>query len=176
MAVSQLNDLKVKALRQLGYLDKQLNVNECLFWKTFSNKTEYDDLKKEWLAAIGFNKATLVDSYYAYLRSQGYTGSIPDMEWKALVAGTLYFSPLTLFAAGEQGAWYDPSDLSSLFQDSAGTTPVTAIGQPVGKMNDKSGRGNHVIQAIAGQRPTLQQDGSGKYFLSCDGVDDGMAT
>ena len=34
--------------------------------------------------------------------------------------------------------WYDPSDLSSLFQDSAGTTPVTALEQPVGLMMDKS--------------------------------------
>jgi hypothetical protein len=44
----------------------------------------------------------------------------------------------SLFAAGEQGAWYyDLSDFSTLFQDSAGTTPVTAVGQPVGLMLDK---------------------------------------
>lgn len=48
------------------------------------------------------------------------------------------WSPLALFAAGEVGVWYDPSDLSTLFQDSAGTTPVTALGQPVGLMLDKS--------------------------------------
>ena len=47
------------------------------------------------------------------------------------------WSPMALFAAGEQGAWYDPSDLSTLFQNSAGTTPVTALGQPVGLMLDK---------------------------------------
>lgn len=47
------------------------------------------------------------------------------------------WSPLKLFASGEQGAWYDPSDLSSLYQDSAGTLPVTALGQPVGLMLDK---------------------------------------
>jgi len=44
----------------------------------------------------------------------------------------------SLFANGEQGAWYDPSNLSTLFQDSAGTTPVTALAQPVGLMLDKS--------------------------------------
>jgi hypothetical protein len=44
----------------------------------------------------------------------------------------------SLFANGEQGAWYDPSDLTTLFQDSNGTTPVTADGQPVGLMLDKS--------------------------------------
>lgn len=44
----------------------------------------------------------------------------------------------SLFANGEQGAWYDPSDLTTLFQDAAGTTPVTAVEQPVGLMLDKS--------------------------------------
>lgn len=35
-------------------------------------------------------------------------------------------------------AWYDPSDFSTMWQDSAGTTPVTALGQPVGLVLDKS--------------------------------------
>jgi hypothetical protein len=48
------------------------------------------------------------------------------------------FSPASLFAAGEQGVWYDPSDFSTMFQDSAGTTPVTAVEQPVGLLLDKS--------------------------------------
>ena len=50
------------------------------------------------------------------------------------------FNPLSWFAAGEQGAWYDPSDLTTLFQDAAGTTPVTLspMEQPVGFMLDKS--------------------------------------
>lgn len=63
------------------------------------------------------------------------------------------FSPATLFAAGEPGGWYDPSDLSTMFQDSAGTTPVTATGQTVARINDKSGRGNHLTQATAASRP-----------------------
>ena len=48
------------------------------------------------------------------------------------------FSPLSLFSGGAPGAWYDPSDLTTLFTDSAGTTPVTAVEQPVGLMLDKS--------------------------------------
>ena len=48
------------------------------------------------------------------------------------------FNPRTLFSASEPGAWYDPSDMSTLFQDAAGTTPVTAVGQPVGLRLDKS--------------------------------------
>jgi len=43
----------------------------------------------------------------------------------------------SLFSAGEQGIWLDPSDFSTLYQDSAGTTPVTAVGQPVGLALDK---------------------------------------
>jgi hypothetical protein len=64
------------------------------------------------------------------------------------------FSPASLFTTGEPGAWYDPSDLTTLFQDSAGTTPVTTPGQSVGRMLDKSGRGNHATQSNAAQRPT----------------------
>jgi len=52
------------------------------------------------------------------------------------------FSPETLFTGGADGAWFDPSDPSTLFKDSAGTTPVTTagqpVGQPVGLMLDKS--------------------------------------
>jgi hypothetical protein len=56
----------------------------------------------------------------------------------------LAYSPGELFGLSEVGVHYDPSDLSTLFQDSAGTTPVTASGQPVGLMLDRrvlSGRG-----------------------------------
>lgn len=47
------------------------------------------------------------------------------------------FSPLSLFAAGEQGALYEPWDFSTMFQDSAGTTSVIAVEQPVGLILDK---------------------------------------
>ena len=60
-----------------------------------------------------------------------------------------------LFANGEQGVWYDPSDFSTLFQDVAGTIPVTGVEQPVGLMLDKSGRGNHASQPTATSRPVL---------------------
>ena len=55
-----------------------------------------------------------------------------------LVRGGGSASPASLFAASEPGAWYDPSDLTTLFQDSAGTTPVTGPNQTVGLMLDKS--------------------------------------
>lgn len=86
------------------------------------------------------------------------------------------FSPTSLFTSGAQGAWYDPSDFSTMFQDWQGTTAVTATGQPVGKILDKSGNNNHLYQGTAGNRPLLQQDGSGKYYLDFDGTNDYMFT
>lgn len=48
------------------------------------------------------------------------------------------FSPLDLFSSGETGVWYDPSDFSTMFQNSTGTTPVTATGNSVGLLLSKS--------------------------------------
>jgi len=48
------------------------------------------------------------------------------------------FFPGNLFLTGAAGAWYDPSDFSTLYQTSTGTTPVTAVEQPVGLMLDRS--------------------------------------
>jgi len=61
-----------------------------------------------------------------------------------------------IFAGGVKGAWYDPSDYTTLFQDSAGTTAVTAVEQPVGKMLDKSGNNNHASQATTASCPVLR--------------------
>lgn len=69
-------------------------------------------------------------------------------------------------------AWYDPSDLSTLFQDQAGTTPVTAAGQVVGRMLDKSGLGRHKTWLT--DKPTYQVDGNGKSYISGDGTNDQM--
>jgi hypothetical protein len=71
------------------------------------------------------------------------------------------FSPAALFAASEVGVWYDPSDFSTMYQDSAGTTPVTGLEQPVGLIRDKSGRGNHASQSTFASRPVL----SARYNL-----------
>ncbi len=89
---------------------------------------------------------------------------------RAYGTGAVAFSPLSLSPT----AWYDPSDMTTLFQDSAGATPVTATGQPVGRMLDKSGNGHHLIQATAGSRPTYTEGGGFKYLVF-DGAGDEMA-
>lgn len=82
------------------------------------------------------------------------------------------FNPATLFASGEQGGWYDPSDLTTLFQDTAGTVPVTAPGQAVARINDKSGRDNHLTQSASLNMPVLRQDSNNFYYLEFDGSND----
>ena len=86
------------------------------------------------------------------------------------------FDPLSLFASGEKGVWFDPTDISTLFQDAAGTIPVTAYGQKVGKILDKSGNGNHATQSNATLQPTYQIDNEGNPNLTFSGSYTQLAT
>jgi hypothetical protein len=86
----------------------------------------------------------------------------------SIVSAPPAFSPLDLFAGGEKGFWYDPSDLSTLFQDSAATTAVASDGDPVGNANDKSGNDNDATQSVSASRPTYKNDDT----IDFDGVDD----
>mgnify|MGYP003658425986 CR=1 FL=1 len=90
--------------------------------------------------------------------------------------GLTIFDPTTLFASGEKGAWFDASDITTLFQDAAGTTPVTALGQPVGRWLDKSGNNNHATQSNAALRPTWQIDNEGYYNVTFTKTGQQLAT
>lgn len=100
--------------------------------------------------------------------SRGYLGAT-----EVFASGGAVFSPADLFSNGEVGAWYDPSDISTMFTDTAGTTPAN-VGDPVARINDKSGNGFHATQSTAAARPILRQVGS-LYYLDFDGVDDFLA-
>lgn len=129
------------------------------------------------LGGIGFVDTGLVSNttYRYQVRATDAANNLG--AYSSIVSALTLNAPADMFAAGELGFWFDPSDITTLFQDSAGTTPVTASGQPVGKILDKSGRGLHATQATAGSRPTYQVDAiSGKAYLSFDGVDDGLVT
>lgn len=95
----------------------------------------------------------------------------PSFGIKTFGFGLSEFSPLDLFSGGKQGVWYDPSDKSTLFQDAAGTVPVTKDGDPVALMRDKSGNGNHATQSVSAARPVYKTDGV-LHWLDFDGVDD----
>jgi hypothetical protein len=168
-----INDLQRDALISLGY-SGALPDMESSFYKENGAATEQD-----WLQGRTGTVAALPGVKHMYLSSLGYSGTLNDMLTKSLLNGDYYgqvWTPATLFASGEQGAWYDPSDFSTLFQDTAGTVPVTAVGQSVARINDKSGRGNHATQATTAARPLLEQDAGGRYYLKGDGVDDFMST
>lgn len=75
-------------------------------------------------------------------------------------------TPADLFTGGIDGVWFDPSDFTTMFQDEAGTVPVTGTGQNVRKILDKSGNGHDMTTGGFSTRiPVLQQDGNGKYYL-----------
>lgn len=60
---------------------------------------------------------------------------------------------------------YDPSIRSGLFQDRDGLIPVQNIGDPVGRIKDRSGQGRDLIlSAISTGTPTWQSDGQ-KFWV-----------
>ena len=84
------------------------------------------------------------------------------------------FSPASLFA-GNNGVWLDRSDLSTLFQDEAGTTPVTAATQLDALKLDKSqglALGPQVLannDFSAGATSWLRQNEDGTHILTFTG-------
>jgi len=70
-------------------------------------------------------------------------------------------------------AWWDISDLSTLFQDANGEVPVTADGDKVALVTDKSGNGNDASQADNVDRPTYKTDGT-YHWLLFDGINEFM--
>lgn len=80
------------------------------------------------------------------------------------------FSPTSI--SGLQ-LWLDASDSSTLFQNSNGTTPATADGDPVGYWADKSGNGRHATQTDGTKKPTLKlAQENGKNVIQFDNVND----
>jgi hypothetical protein len=90
---------------------------------------------------------------------------------RALTSVGRGFHPASLFGATTPGVVYDLADASSLFQDSAATQPVTTAGQLIGRVNDKSGRGNHATQGTTASKLVWQTT-----YGQCDGVDDWLQT
>jgi hypothetical protein len=81
--------------------------------------------------------------------------------------------PLEYFGAALY-AWWDVSDISTLFQDSAGTTPVALNNDPVGRINDKSGNGRLLTQGTAGNRPLYKDSLYGAPSVLFDKVNDSL--
>lgn len=95
----------------------------------------------------------------------GISVSISSVLTMGVSPGNL-FQLSDLFSNGQQGLWWMPESdrqflsgvagaTSTLFQDAAGTTAVSAIEQPVGRVVDLSGRGNNATQSTSTARPAL---------------------
>ena len=83
------------------------------------------------------------------------------------------FSPLNVAGLA---AWWDFSDITTLYQDAARTTPVTADGDVIGGVADKSPNGRHLSQATTSLK-ALYKTGilNGKSASLFDGSDDAFA-
>lgn len=117
-----------------------------------------------------------------------YTGELYTPPARRYVSGQLYgitaqfratkvdaVDPIgAIIAAYPQASvWYDPSDLATMWQDTAGTIPAVP-GLAVARIDDKGNLGRHATQATAANRPTLQRDSLGNYYLQFDGVNDAL--
>lgn len=69
--------------------------------------------------------------------------------------------------ADSAGAWWDTSDIATLFQNTAGTTPVTAAGQTVRCIKDKSGNGWHLTNSVG---DLYQVDSFGNGYVALSGT------
>jgi lysophospholipase L1-like esterase len=164
----------------------------CFPNQTNSQTPEYQDSYADAMRDVAeAANVRLVDQYnalgsYAALNAAGkmfdglHPKAVPYDDEAARLASALTsnapalptssFDPATLFG-GALGAFYDPGDLASMWQDTAATV-AAAIGQPVARINDKSGNAAHATQAAAGLRPLLGADPFGNRYLQSDGVDD----
>lgn len=72
--------------------------------------------------------------------------------------------------------WLDSSDAATVWQNSNGTTPAAADGDPVGRWSDKSGNNRHATQADGTKKPSIRLSvKNGKNAIQYDGVNDTLA-
>ena len=70
--------------------------------------------------------------------------------------------------------WLDAAAPDALYQNSDGTVPATAPGDPVGYWRDRSGNGRHATQSTAASRPVVGSQ-NGRKALTFDGSNDFMS-
>lgn len=96
---------------------------------------------KAYLRDLGYD-SQLAEALYYYLDDLGYEGQLSDKlrRWDEDVLSL--FTPLFLFSNGEEGAFYNLSVTTSVFEDVSATNPSEHL-QPIARVNDLSGNNNH---------------------------------
>lgn len=112
-------------------------------------------------ASVG-NTTTTVSDLKVYKKIEVPTVDV-DAQIQSLIS--------SLKSAGDLGLFYAPQPTvlgqQALFQDSTGSVPVTADGDPVGMLVDLSGAGNHAVQSTSAARPEysgLFYAGAGQFL------------
>lgn len=92
---------------------------------------------------------------YSVRRTEGPTPPVP-------------FDPLTLGPL----IWLDASDVATMFIDSAGTVPVVADGDPVGRWANKGtlGAAGDAVQTVSANRPIFREGATGKPYVDISGI------
>lgn len=109
---------------------------------------------------VGLNSGTVKSSTG---NSAGLTFTPPDLSGVRIVYPGMI-------------VWYDPQDETTLFTNSACTTAVTADGDAVACMKDKSGKNHHSLQGVAGLAPLYRTAGIKNFpSLRFDGTNDMMS-
>jgi hypothetical protein len=111
----------------------------------------------------------------AYGKSTGYpAATLPDLS--AEVPSDIFNGPtnppswVPSTPTTPLAYYYDISDISTLFKDTAGTVPVTADGDAVARVNDKSGNGFTITQTNGSGFCPVYRAGGGKPYLELTGA------
>lgn len=72
--------------------------------------------------------------------------------------------------------FYVPQNFAGAWTDSAGTDPVDAIGDVIGRMTDRTGGTAVATQATTANKPTVQINAQGRYVMRFDGSNDSLTT
>ncbi len=116
--------------------------------------------------------ATLVVGLLSYTSIETAEGRTPQRRMLLLFGGQPTFNPASI--ATLRGR-YDFDDLTTMFQDTAGTSPVTASGQTIQRINNKVVGGPYFSQAAGPTYNTFNGsqlgavfNGSSNYLVSSD--------
>lgn len=91
------------------------------------------------------------------------TGSLYQRATVGSANAVFSFTPASLFGAGDQGAWFDASTMS------------TSVDAAIAQWNDSSGKANHITQATGANQP-LRKSAAEGFFALFDGANDKLVS